>query len=175
MKRVFKFFSIFGYEKEEQYLRKMHNNGYKLSNVSLICLYTFEKCEKEDVVYRLDFQDSFKDENGYIKMFKDCGWEYIQDYLGYKYFRKRITNSADNDFIFSDNSSRMEMIQRVYKRRLLPLLLLFFSSLIPSLISAVNHREPVIVVLLLLLVALYLIIFISALISYLKFKKKRNC
>lgn len=174
MKRVFKFFSIFGYEKEEQYLRKMHNNGYKLSKISSIGLYTFEECEKEDVVYRLDFQDSFKDENGYIKIFKDCGWEYIQDYLGFKYFRKKITNSDDKDFIFSDNSSRIEMIQRVYKRRLLPLLLLFFSSLIPSLISAVNHREHVIVVLVSFLVILYIIIFISAIISYLKFNKKSN-
>lgn len=65
--KSFQVFSIFGYEKEEQYLRKMHNNGYKLSKVSSIGLYTFEECEEEDVVYRLDFQDSFKDEKWIYK------------------------------------------------------------------------------------------------------------
>lgn len=47
------------------------------------------KCTPEDVVYQLDYNEeglTHKDE--YVQMFRDCGWEYIQDFGGYSYFRK---------------------------------------------------------------------------------------
>ena len=83
-KNTFKIFTIFEYEKEQDYLRKMHQSGWKLVKVSGLGAYHFEKCVPEDVIYQLDYNPNgiaHKDE--YVKMFNDCGWEYLQDYVGY--------------------------------------------------------------------------------------------
>jgi len=41
------------------------------------------------VVYQLDYnQEGRSHKEEYIQMFTDCGWEYLQDFVGYSYFRK---------------------------------------------------------------------------------------
>ena len=91
-KTCFRFFSIMDYEKEADFLRKMHKKGWKFVKVSLGGFYGFEACEPEDVVYQLDYNpDGVKHQNEYLQMFKDCGWEYMQDFAGYSYFRKPVS------------------------------------------------------------------------------------
>ena len=81
-KKALKFFSIFEYEKEQDYLRNMHKSGWKFVCISGFCVYHFEKCEPEDVIYQLDYnQEGIAHKDQYIKMFEDCGWEYLQDYV----------------------------------------------------------------------------------------------
>lgn len=88
-KKTIKFFSIAGYEKEQEYLREMHKSGWKLVSVTGFCVYRFEKCTPEDVIYQLDYnRERLADKDEYVKMFTDCGWEYIQDYVDFSYFRK---------------------------------------------------------------------------------------
>ncbi len=53
-----RFFTIADYIEEEIWLRKMHNEGWKLVKMVPPCFYKFEKCEPEDVIYRLDFKDN---------------------------------------------------------------------------------------------------------------------
>ena len=48
-------FTIADWEKEEQYLRKRHREGWKFVKVNLPGLYHFEKCSPEDVVYQMDY------------------------------------------------------------------------------------------------------------------------
>lgn len=90
-KITFKYFSIAEYEKEEAYLRKMHQQGWKLVKISLRYLYVrayiFEKCQPEDVIYRIDYDQTGGD--AYIQMFADCGWEYLFDFDESSYFRKK--------------------------------------------------------------------------------------
>ena len=54
-KTVFKWFTVAKYEEEQEYLRQMHQAGWKLVKVSFLGFYTFEKCEPEDVIYQLDY------------------------------------------------------------------------------------------------------------------------
>ena len=90
-KKQFKWFTIFEYEKEQDYLREMHKSGWRFVKVTGLGMYYFEKCLPQDVVYQLDYnKDGLTHKDEYLKMFDDCGWEYIQDYLGYSYFRKGI-------------------------------------------------------------------------------------
>jgi hypothetical protein len=56
----FRFFTIADYEEEEIWLRKMHNEGLKLVKVIPPGIYTFEECEPEDVIYRMDFSNQNK-------------------------------------------------------------------------------------------------------------------
>ena len=54
-------------------------------------MYYFEKCVPQDVVYQLDYnKEGLEHKDEYLKMFDDCGWEYLQDYAGYSYFRKAV-------------------------------------------------------------------------------------
>lgn len=117
-KKTFRYFTIFEYEKEQNYLRNMHQAGWKFVKVSGFGIYHFEKCIPEDVIYQLDYNpDGIKHKDEYVTMFSDCGWEYLQDYVGYSYFRKPASETIGTEEIFCDNDSRLQMLKRVYKDR----------------------------------------------------------
>ena len=80
---------IMDYKKEETYLSKRHQKGWKFKKVTFPGIYTFEKCEPENVIYQLDYnKDGVKHQSEYVRMFEDCGWEYLTEFDGYNYFRK---------------------------------------------------------------------------------------
>ena len=120
-KKEFRYFTIFNHEKEEEYLREQHQHGWKFIRVTGLGMYHFEECQPEDVIYQLDFNEESKTNHAsYVQMFSDCGWEYIQEYVGYSYFRKPVADMKDEEEIFCDESSRLAMLERVFKRRMLP-------------------------------------------------------
>jgi len=132
-KKQFKWFTIFEYDKEQDYLREMHKSGWKFVKVKGLGMYHFEKCVPQDVVYQLDYnQEGLAHKEEYLKMFDDCGWEYIQDYAGYSYFRKAVSEDGAAEEIFCDDESRLNMMQRVLKGRMLPLGGIFFAVLLPQ-------------------------------------------
>lgn len=136
-KTEWKFFSIADWEKEEQYLRRQHQNGWKFTGVSFLAAYHFVRCEPEDVVYQLDYNPTANKQE-YLQIFRDCGWEYLQDYVGYSYFRKPASAMQGEEAIFSDDASRLDMLRRIIKGRLLPLLLIFLLCVLPNLLRPVN-------------------------------------
>ena len=86
-KTVLRFFTIADYEEEEQWLHQQHSRGWKLVKMIPPCFYRFEKCQPEDVVYRLDYQNG--QENGnYFQMFHDYGWEYLGQCVGKEAIRR---------------------------------------------------------------------------------------
>ena len=141
-KKEFRFFSIFNHEKEQEYLQEQHQHGWKFLKVTGLGMYHFEECQPEDVIYQLDYnQEGSAQKEEYIKMFADCGWEYIQEYVGYSYFRKSVEKMDAEEEIFCDDSSRLAMLERVYKARLIPLLVIFSACIIPQFIlNLVNGR-----------------------------------
>ena len=51
MRKTFiRFFTIADYEDEEVWLRRQHQNGWKLVKLIVPCFYIFESCEPEDVI-----------------------------------------------------------------------------------------------------------------------------
>lgn len=136
-KTEWKFFSIADWEKEEQYLRRQHQNGWKFTGVSFLMAYHFVRCEPEDVVYQLDYNPAANKQE-YLQIFRDCGWEYLQDYVGYSYFRKPASAMQGEEAIFSDDASRLDMLRRIIKGRLLPLLPIFLLCVLPNLLRPVN-------------------------------------
>ena len=131
--KQFKWFTIFKYEQEQEYLRQMHKDGWKFVQVKGLGMYHFEKCEPKDVVYQLDYnKEGLEHKDEYVQMFADCGWEYILDYAGYSYFRKEVSEDGMAEEIFCDEDSRLQMMERVLKGRLLPLLIIFLCCLLPQ-------------------------------------------
>lgn len=177
IKKAIKIFLLPDYEKEEKYLTDMHKNGWKLKNINMNCVYIFEKCEPENVVYRLDFaEDKDKDMQGYIAMFSEYGWEYIQDVNDYSYFRKRTDKLAGGDAeIFSDNESRLAMMKHIIDKKLIPVWVMFMLILIPNFIKTITHGFddiPVLTVIFTFLFVCYSYVIIYCGIEFLKLKRK---
>ena len=53
-------------------------------------------------------------------------------YVGYSYFRKAVSAMNGDEEIFCDESSRLAMMERVYKGRLIPILVIFSACLLPQ-------------------------------------------
>ena len=131
-KIVYRIFTIADYEREALYFREMHAKGWKLRKVSYSILlfvvkYTFEKCQPEQVSYQLDFYPMEKSERtSYLQLFKDYGWEHITDFNSFSYFRKAHSKveSATEFEIYNDATNKLDMVNRILRLRLVPVLLL---------------------------------------------------
>ena len=172
-KKEFKWFTIMQHEEEQAYLREMHKHGWKFVLVTGIGNYHFEECEPEDVVYQLDYnQEGLAHKQEYVKMFEDCGWEYLQDFYGYSYFRKPAAQMKGDEGIFCDDASRLEMMQRVFRGRLIPLLVLFFVLIIPQMVMQFMNGHVVLGCVFMIILFMYLGIFIAFAKKYSEYKKK---
>ncbi len=140
-KTVIRFFTIADYEEEEIWLRKQHRSGWKLTGMTPPCIYRFESCEPEDVIYRLDFRNNERPED-YMQMISDFGWEYFADCLGWSYYRKPASKAVTEQEgeIFSDDESRVEQLNKVIKTRLFPIITLFFCSVMPSFLRMLDDE-----------------------------------
>lgn len=134
-KVVFKYFTLFQYRQEEEYLSLMHEKGWKLKKITFPGFYHFEKCEPGKAAYRLDYnQEGVKNKAEYVQMFSDCGWEYLFDFVGYSYFCKEGNTCQGSEEIFCDDASRLDMIKRVFKGRMIPLIIVFVCIALPQFI-----------------------------------------
>ena len=133
-KTVFKFFTIPQYQQEEDYLSAMNEKGWRFTHVTFPGFYHFEKSEPERVAYRLDYnQEGIRNKAEYVQMFSDCGWEYICDFAGYSYFRKEGVVGEEREEIFCDDASRLDMMKRAYRGKIIPVVLLFALVIISQL------------------------------------------
>lgn len=114
IKVVKKFFGLVDFLEEQEYLDKMHKDGWKLISHEGRNIYTFEKCKPMNYIYHLDYLKSeIKDEEAFVKMFTDCGWEYVLKYGTWYYFRKERSEADEKNCIMSDNISKIDMCKKV--------------------------------------------------------------
>lgn len=144
-KTIIRFFTIADYEDEEVWLHNQHKNGWKLLKMIPPCFYIFEECVPEDVVYRLDYKNN-KETSSYFQIFRDYGWEYIGHCIGWLYFRKPLseTDSEQDVEIFSDNKSKLDMINHVIRTRMLPLLIVFLCCVLPDLFICIKSSDSLV-------------------------------
>ncbi|MBD5551476.1 MAG: DUF2812 domain-containing protein [Lachnospiraceae bacterium] len=180
-KTEIRFFSVADHEAEQEYLRQMHQTGWEIIHVGLPCFYHFKACSPEDMVYQLDYYQEGKfQREEYLKMFQDCGWEYLFDFMDYHYFRKPAAQMEGDEEIFCDDESRLNMLQRVFKGRILWLLIIFFITVMPNLIMIFTDfvsgkpSRGGILVMWIVLFAVYAVLLIRFALKYYAFKKKAN-
>jgi hypothetical protein len=166
-------FTIADYEEEERWLRQQHQNGWKLAKMTPPCFYTFERCEPEDVIYRLDFKNQATGD--YMQMYADFGWEYAGKCVGWLYFRKSASqvDTEKEGELFSDNESKVDMVQQVISTRMLPILILFLCCVLPQTVRALDGKGSVgLLVFWLILLAIYLYILLHCGLKLLRLKRK---
>lgn len=175
-KITLRYFSIMDYEKEAAYLSKMHQKGWKFTRVHLPGIYHFQKCEPANIKYQLDYnEDGRENIDEYTQMFSDMGWEYMFDFVGYSYFRKPVEDITDEDNgIFCDDDSRFDLIKRIFRAKMIPLILIFFAMLIPLIHNhgTENELPQNLVVCEIILLILYVTIFIKFAIKYFSLTKR---
>ena len=161
LKREFHMFLLTDYEEEEEFLRRRHLEGFRFIKVKIPGIYYFEKCPPEDMVYKLDFNpQNHKNKDSYHQMYRDYGWEYIQDLNEYSYFRKAVKEASPEDLeIFNDNTSKLDMLFRIFKLRMLPALAILFLIVIPCLINVLNSPASDITDIVLTAIAIGLFLF----------------
>lgn len=138
--RLFRFFTIADYEAEEAFLREQHRKGFALVRYGLPGFYYFTLSPQEDMVYRLDFPGEVPSLEAYRQFYQDYGWEYLFEVNGFHYFRKPAETAEDTE-LFSDNSSRIALAERIFKTRLIPLLVIFCLCFIPQIVLSIG-RQP---------------------------------
>ncbi len=133
VKQVSRRFTIADYEKEEAYLTDMAAQGWRLVTFTLD-RYTFEQCEPEKIVYRLDYSGrNQKKREDYYTMFRDYGWEFVTNLGGFSYFRKSAEGVSPEDLeIFSDGESHLEMVKKLIRCEVLPSLVIMILIVLQS-------------------------------------------
>ena len=175
IKKEIRYFSIFQYEKEEAYLRDRHKAGWRFVKVTGLGVYHFERCEPEDVVYQLDYnQEGSAHKDDYVRLFADCGWEYLMEYAGYSYFRKPASEMNGEEGIFCDEESKLRMMERVLRVRMTPLVVIFFCFLLPQLCMNTASGNYAVAEFMGGLMAVYLLVFLISARGYFKMKNGRR-
>ncbi|MBQ1577140.1 MAG: DUF2812 domain-containing protein [Oscillospiraceae bacterium] len=132
-------FTIADFKEEEVWLRERAREGLHLVRMVVPCFYIFEKGAPEDVIYRLDFPNNDEDRD-YARMLTDFGWENCGRCMGWVYWRKpaaEAENEGESE-LFTDDAGRLDMVKKVVRTRMLPLLLIFFACVLPNLFRALD-------------------------------------
>ncbi len=108
-KTIRKWFRVWSYEKEEEWLNEMAMNGWVLDGVGY-CTYHFVRCGNGEYTVRMEMHPY---DESYLSFMQDTGAEYVGRMMAWIFFRRR---TADGPFdLFSDIDSRVAHLDRIGK------------------------------------------------------------
>lgn len=114
IKSITRWWWAWNFDKEEEWLNQMADNGYALVGAKWI-FYQFEKTEPGEYIIRIEYH---KNRMEYINFIEELGAERISYYMGWNYYRRK--SSLGEFDIFSDLKSKIEHLKGV-ERLILPL------------------------------------------------------
>ncbi len=108
-KTIYKWFWVWSFDREEDWLNEMALNGWVLDDIGL-CTYHFVRCEPGEYSIRLEMHAH---DEGYVSFMEETGAEYVGRMMMWMYFRKK---TAEGPFdLFSDIDSRISHLDRIGK------------------------------------------------------------
>lgn len=106
-----KFFPIWQEDKEMAWLQSMSKQGWHLYKKGYTT-YWFEKGEKTDYIYNVDYKSTFNsDMDEYKSIYNDAGWEYVDGYAGWHYFR--VPKDSKSKAIYSNVESKKRRLKKI--------------------------------------------------------------
>ncbi len=133
-KKIFKVFFVWQDEAEEKWLNEMASKGWLLERY-VFCYYIFYKSQPKEYIYKLDYKRiKYGEDNEYLQLFRDAGWEYVDNFMNWHYFRSEKDKSSLPD-IYSDNDSKIHKYKRVL-RLLLPITLINIMNLLNMILNS---------------------------------------
>ena len=106
-KTVWKWFWVWDFEKEEDWLNEMAMNGWVLDGVGW-CTYHFVRCEPGGYSVRLEMHPY---DESYLAFMEETGAEYVGRVMMWIYFRKKTAEGPFN--LFSDIDSRIGHLNKI--------------------------------------------------------------
>ncbi len=104
---------FFDYEREEEWLNRMADNGLAFVNYSLFT-YTFVDGKPGEYLYRIEFLKNHPSHNesaGYFEFLKETGIEVISTWFKWVYFRKKKSEGLFD--LYSDFESKSAHYKRI--------------------------------------------------------------
>ena len=81
------------------------------------------------MVYQLDYNpDGLLTKNNMSRCLRTAGWEYIQDYFGYSYFRKPASEMAEMKRSSAMANPDWRWLKRFFFTRMVPLIVIFLFA-----------------------------------------------
>lgn len=141
-KRVFKFYGM-EFRKEEAFYEKMHQQGWALQKYNL--MYTFQKTEPKDVIYKADFRlvyrDSKEQQQEYFEIYEMSGWKRVTSFTSWNYFCKEVEEVNELPDIYSEKETRIQKLNQ-----LLVFFVIMLATILPSMynlfISPMESKVP---------------------------------
>jgi len=112
-KTICRWFFVWSFDQEEQWLNEMAARGFALVAVGF-CRYTFEESEPGEYAVRLELLNnlpSHAESEQYIRFVEGTGAEYVGGLVRWVYFRKR--NSLGAFDLYSDYGCRIRHLNRI--------------------------------------------------------------
>ena len=108
-KTIRKWFWVWSFEKEEDWLNEMALNGWALESVGW-CTYHFVRCQPGEYSIRLEMHPY---DEAYLSFMEETGAEYVGRMIMWIYFRKKTKDGAFD--LFSDIDSRIRHLDKIGK------------------------------------------------------------
>ena len=108
-KTINKWFWVWQFEKEEEWLNEMASNGWVLDEVGF-CLYTFTRCAPGEYTVRTEMHSY---DESYIRFMEETGAEYVGRMMTWIYFRKKTEDGVFD--LYSDIDSKIAHLDRIGK------------------------------------------------------------
>ena len=112
-KTVRKWFWVWDFDKEEQWLNEMAAKGLALIGTGF-CRYDFEDCTPGEYQVRLELLENHlnhAESQKYIQFIESTGAEQVGNYFRWVYFRKKTADGAFD--LYSDLESRIKHLKRI--------------------------------------------------------------
>ena len=108
-KTVRKWFWVWEFDQEEQWLNGMAQSGWLLDGVGW-CTFHFVPCEPGTHSVRLEMRPR---DDAYLSFMAETGAEYVGSMLQWNYFRKKVEDGPFD--LFSDRDSKLDHLRRIGK------------------------------------------------------------
>ena len=114
IKKLWRFYTVADYEKEEAFLNEMARAGWNLSAVGF-CRYIFRRGIPGEYIYKLDMverTESDEVKESYFNFLTDCGIRVVGEFKEWIYLQKR---AADGPFdTKNDTYAKLRQLNKVY-------------------------------------------------------------
>ena len=114
IKKLWRFYTVADYEKEEAFLNEMARAGWNLSAVGF-CRYIFRRGTPGEYIYKLDMverSESDEVKESYFNFLTDCGIRVVGEFKDWIYLQKR---AADGPFdTKNDTYAKLRQVNKVY-------------------------------------------------------------
>lgn len=114
IRKIWRFYSIADYEKEEAFLNEMARAGWNLTAVGF-CQYIFRRGNEGEYIYKLDMverTESDQVKESYFNFLTDCGIRVVGEFRDWIYLQKRASEGPFD--MKNDTYAKLRQVNKVY-------------------------------------------------------------